>query len=293
MQDIKPGANSVHKAPQKSQTLSRKFIKKPVKNSDKQISVNQSVKKTTARSNRAATTKKSASVSRFTKKPLLNKTETIVQPPKSNAAQSVKAPARPTTSSARSAPIASKSAKEKEVERALKFAPVTSSKPKKPKKQSANKKRFYIYGSISVLFIALVGLIIFLIAPNISLQLANNQAGINARYPRQYPEGFSLLGLAEYKNGSVIINFRSKTMNSTFAITQSKTIWDSTKLKSEVKTISSDNFTTTEYKGLTIFHYTLGDEYLTTWINGNILYVISGDTNLDPAQIRATIDGLN
>lgn len=293
MQDIKPGANSVHKAPQKSQTLSRKFIKKPVKNSDKQISVNQSVKKTTARSNRATTTKKSASVSRFTKKPLLNKIETVVQPAKTNVTQPAKPSAKPAASTTKSTPIARKSAKEKEIERALKSAPATRSKSKKPKKQPANKKRLYLYGSIIVLFITLVGLIIFLSAPNISLHLANNQAGINARYPRQYPDGFSLSGLAEYKNGSVIINFKSKQMNSTFAVTQSKTIWDSTKLKSEVKTISSDNFTTTEYKGLTIFHYTLGDEYLTTWINGDILYVISGDTNLDPAQIRATIDGLN
>jgi len=32
---------------------------------------------------------------------------------------------------------------------------------------------------------------------------------------------------------------------------------------------------------------------MTTWVNSDILYVISTTSNLDPSQVRTIVDGLN
>lgn len=291
MQDIKPGANSVHKAPQKSKTLNRKFTKKPVKSPDNQIKVNQTNKKTTTRTARSTGISQSDKVSRFAKKPLLKKTDTSISP--LNSSSPLKNPKKYSSVNTKTTPEAKLSAKEKEIQKALGTNSTNKVKTPPKNQKNKNKKRFIIYTAIFASFLALLSGVLYFSIPALSIHFASNQAGINARYPREYPEGFTIAGTASYQNGSVVIPFKSHDHNHSFVITQTKTIWDSTKLKSEVKKLSNDNFATTEYKGLTIFHYTLRDQYITTWINGDILYVISGNANLDPSQIRATIDGLS
>lgn len=295
MQDIKPGAKSVHKSPQKSNTLNRQYTQKPVRDTQKKVVVNQTAKKTQLRTTKSQSVNKSPVVSRFAKKPLLN-----------NSVGSIKRPKTPNVTPAKSDPTESDnrtkkkvktpvkiSAKERAINQALVSTPLKTNKKPKRTIKPKTKKRLIVSSSASVIFLVLVFVFIIFSLPTLSLHLANNQAGINARYPQTSPEGYDRSGNARFVNGSVVIPFSSKDKNTSFAITQTKTIWDVTKLKSEVKELSHDNFITTEYKGLTIFHYSLGSQYITTWINSDILYVISGNANLDPSQIRAIVDSLH
>ena len=294
MQDIKPSAGSVHKAPQKSKTLNRKYTKKPTKNTERQVSLNNSSKKIQTRTSRTADIPQNASVSKFGKKPLLKKSNVVITPPKTAGKQNSSEENDAKKTSAKQTAVASipqKSAKEKEIEKALAATP-TKQKVKK-KVLSKTKKRFTIWTSIFVAFFIALGIAAYFSAPNIALHIASNQAGINAKYPRELPAGFKLSESAKYLNGSVVVSFNSKDTNQNFAITQTKTKWDTTKLKDEVRKISNDNFTTTEYKGLTIFSYTLNGQNMTTWVNSDILYVISTTSNLDPSQVRTIVDGLN
>ena len=296
MQDIKPSADSIHKAPQKSKTLNRKYTKKPVKDTSRAIEINQNNKKVQTRNNIVASTPRSNSISHFGKKPLLNKPNTVITPSKNSSNQSVPANSVHINNSSEittkpAAPVQQKSAKEKEIEKALNAIPVK--KKSKKKIRSKTKKRFTAWTTVFIIFFIAFGVAYYFSAPAIALHLANNQAGINARYPSEKPEGFKIDGPAKYVNGSVTMTFTSKSANQNFAITQTKTKWDTTKLKDEVKKISNDNFTTTEYKGLTIFNYTLNGQIMTTWVNSDILYVLSSHFNLDPSQIRILVDGLN
>lgn len=295
MQDIKPGAKSVHKAPQKSKTLNRQFTKKPVKGINSDVVINKSSRKTNGRALRATNQPKDKSVSRFEKKPLLNKSSVDIKPPKTSAPTT--APVKKTVKSTKKASQnqkSAKSAKEKEIEKVLASA-TPSQKANKPVKKLniLNKKRFIFYTLLVSATLILIGFMSYFSLPAIALNLANNQAGINARYPEEIPEGFKKTSLAQFKDGNVIIKFVSEDGKYNFTLYQTKTISDSTKLKSTVESLSNDNFATTEYKGLTIYHYSLNNQYITTWVNGDIMYSIKGNANLDPSQIRKTIDGLN
>ena len=127
-----------------------------------------------------------------------------------------------------------------------------------------------------------VGYFTYLNVPIISVKIASAQAGINATYPDYCPDGYSLNGPVQYADGEVSINFNANTGNNKFVIKQSRSLWDSSAVKNKVNEDSNGEFITTEENGLTI--YTYGDNAI--WVNGGILYSISGDTRLSNDQIR-------
>ncbi len=299
MQDIKPGAGSVHKAPQKSKTLNRQYTKRPVANNS-QIKTNQGVKKTTARAAKAQTAKKSPGVSRFNKEPLLNKKVTL-EPAKKPAKSSVR-PATSTISNAKPTVKKPLTAKEQAIAQALKEAP-TPTKSKRlrnrPKRKiyKINKKTLILISVITLLLIGTCYILIKIMLPNISLQMANNQAGIMAKYPEELPDGFKRAGYAELDNGAVTIKllpaYEKASSKNAVLLKQRKTLWDATKLKASLENNSNKNLTTTEYKGLTIYHYDRNGKYYSTWINGEVLYSIQSYLDLDASQLRAIVDGLS
>ncbi len=139
--------------------------------------------------------------------------------------------------------------------------------------------RNLVFGLILILAI---GYFIFINIPTISVAVASNQSGIKASYPQYLPEGYSLNNPVSYSNGQVSLSFHSNTSNKTFVIAESKSSWDSSAVKNKVNKDSNGLFVTTQENGLTI--YTYDDN--ATWVNGGILYSISGDAPLSRSQIR-------
>lgn len=118
--------------------------------------------------------------------------------------------------------------------------------------------------------------------PSFSVKVASAQAGINATFPGYTPEGYSISGPVVYSNNQVIIKFKSNTDNTHFEISQTRSSWDSTAVKSMVDKDSKSTFSTTEERGLTVYVYT-GNA---AWVNGGILYEITGNALLSSYQIR-------
>ena len=118
--------------------------------------------------------------------------------------------------------------------------------------------------------------------PSLSVRIASIQAGISATYPEYSPNGYSLNGPVQFSDNEVVINFRANTGNTKFVIKQSKSSWDSSAVKNKVSNDSKGEFITTEEKGLTIYTYN-GNA---SWVNGGILYAITGDAPLSGDQIR-------
>lgn len=118
--------------------------------------------------------------------------------------------------------------------------------------------------------------------PSLSVKVASIQSGINASYPEFLPDGYSSDGPVTYDNDTVIINFHANTGNTKFTIKQTKSPLDSTAVKEKVEKSSKGQFLVKEERGLTIFTYNGNG----MWVNGGILYTITGDAPLSSDQIR-------
>ena len=138
---------------------------------------------------------------------------------------------------------------------------------------------FFVLG---ILLLIIIGYFVFINIPAISVNIASAQAGINATFPKYYPDGYSLNGPVSYSDRVVAINFKANTGSKKFTITQAKSSWDSTAVKNKVNTDSKGDFSTTAENGLTIYTY----DNNASWVNGGILYTITGNSPLSNSQIR-------
>jgi len=152
-------------------------------------------------------------------------------------------------------------------------------KPKNSRKTS----RILSIASASLALLLLGGYFTYLNMPNLSVRVAAAQAGIDASYPSYRPDGYSLNGPVAYDQGEVSMKFAANAGPQNFAITQTKTDWDSSALKENyVKAKWGENATQYTENGLTIYALD-GDA---AWVNNGILYTIDGDAPLSSSQIR-------
>lgn len=155
-----------------------------------------------------------------------------------------------------------------------------------PAKQNFLKRhsKFINIFTISILLIVIAGYFTYLNMPSLSVRVASAQAGIDATYPDYHPDGYSLNGPVVYSNGQVSINFHANTGDRSFVIKQSKSLWDSSALKNQIDRESSGGTNETKERGLTIFSY--DNNTKAAWVNGGILYTITGNAPLSGDQIR-------
>ncbi|MNH34248.1 hypothetical protein D3C79_948280 [compost metagenome] len=114
------------------------------------------------------------------------------------------------------------------------------------------------------------------------MRVAAAQAGIDASYPEYHPDGYSLNGAVAYKEGEVSMKFAANGGPQNFTITQTKSSYDSEAvLDNYVKPKVGENYIPFTERGLKIYAY--GGN--AAWVNGGILYTISGDAPLSNSQI--------
>ncbi|HEX6416651.1 MAG TPA: hypothetical protein VFZ62_03935 [Candidatus Saccharimonadales bacterium] len=202
--------------------------------------------------------------------------------------QSVVAPAphmRSQHQPAKAAPKPSHVIKQEAVAKALNEAPSHQKNAHKEHKVKGGRKtsRILSIASASLALLLLGGYFTYLNMPNLSVRVAAAQAGIDASYPSYRPDGYSLNGPVAYDQGEVSMKFAANAGPQNFAITQTKTDWDSSALKENyVKTKWGENATQYTENGLTIYALD-GDA---AWVNNGILYTIDGDAPLSSSQIR-------
>jgi len=175
------------------------------------------------------------------------------------------------------APRSAKELKQQAISEALaKQTPVA----KKPK---TARRRMNWVSALSVGFAVMLlgGYLTYLSMPNISIKIAAIQSGIDAKYPGYKPDGYALNGPISFKNGEVAIKYAYADGSSEYTLTQQKSSWNSAAVK-EYFAEKSDSPTTMLVDGLTI--YKSGND--AAWVNGGILYHISGNAQLSGEQIR-------
>lgn len=157
-----------------------------------------------------------------------------------------------------------------------------SNKPAKAHKTKPH-RRILNVASASLAVLLLAGYFTYVNMPGLSVRIAAAQAGIDASYPEYRPVGYSLNGPVAYKEGQVTMQFASNSGPQTFALSQSKSSWDSSALLEKYVDPESDGrYATYSDAGLTV--YTYGNN--AAWVNGGILYTIEGSASLSNEQVR-------
>lgn len=146
-----------------------------------------------------------------------------------------------------------------------------------------SKSRFMSLSTAGIALMLLAGYFTYINMPNLSVRVAAAQAGIDASYPGYQPDGYSLSGPVAYSSGQVTMKFASNTGSQNFTVAQTKSNWDSgAVLDNFVKQKAGENYLTYNDQGLTIYTF----DSNAAWVNGGILYTVSGDAPLSGDQIR-------
>lgn len=262
-------ATGIHAAPQRSQTLVRRVIKKPA-----------GALKPARKPGQTMDIARSRAISRFAPHPVTAVKEKPVVTDIPATKHPLLARVHQAQVAKKTPALTSQEVKDREIAKAL-----AAETPKVHKKKFMRRHpKFITIASISVVIAVAVAYIVYMNMPALSVSVAATQAGINATYPQYQPDGYSLSGPVTYTDGAVSINFAANTGSTKFDITQAKSSWDSTAvLENLVKKTAGDNYITSQERGLTIYTYGNGDA---AWVNAGILYTIVGDAPLSGDQIR-------
>lgn len=277
---INSSARAIHGGVKKSQTLVRRATKKPVP-------VKPLNPKTPGRSMDIA---KSPMISRFGQKPASNPTLNDKTHKKPNLVKPVSAPKSPVkpTVTAHTQP-SSKELKEQVIKEAIDKIPPKNQKDKKIKKPI--KKAAYVV--LSLALFGLVGYVSYNFVPALSIRVSSSQAGINATYPSYTPDGYSFRGPILFNEGKVLIKYAENKGASSYQITETKSSWDSSAVKENIALSwanhSPSNF---EEQGQTVYYSLSSEDVKAAWVNGGILYQLSGDAKLDYDKIRRIVKSM-
>ena len=135
------------------------------------------------------------------------------------------------------------------------------------------KKRFAVAMAMAVISIGLLGYLVSLNLPDLSVRVAAMHAGISNAYPSDVPSNYRLDGLVKEDNGKITMNFKND-LGKTFSLTEEKSSWDSASvLANYVKKNWGEDYSVVKGQGLTIYI----SESKAAWVNGGVFYIVDGE----------------
>lgn len=264
--------HSVHKSLQKSQTLARNALKKPV-------STEAVVKKP-----KVTFAPHPTPFGSHEQSPLLSHGRPVLEP---QAAQKPKTTHHKQAEDHQHQEVAQQtptSLKDQLIKERIAEAEAAKAGQKKPgffarlrKRQPKLATTFAM--SLSVLILGTY--LTYINLPNISMRVAATRAGINATLPAYKPDGYSLSGAIAYAESEVSVNYKSNTGDQSYTVSQRASSWDSQAVLSNYVSKQTNAYLTFQDRGLTV--YTFGNK--AAWTNGGLLYTIDGDAPLSSDQI--------
>lgn len=152
-------------------------------------------------------------------------------------------------------------------------------KVKKRRSKAMRRMLSAVAGVSAVLLIA--GFAAYLNKSSIEMQVASVRAGFQASVPTYQPSGFKYQA-TNAERGKVTLSFVSPADQRNFTLTQQTSRWDSQTLFDSIVAHSNSSYQTIRSHGRTIYIY---DDNKAAWVDGGILYTVSGNANLDSDQI--------
>ncbi len=151
------------------------------------------------------------------------------------------------------------------------------------KKHFWQKKKFALAASMAVVSLALLGYLVSVNMPNISVRVAAMHSGIEKAYPSYVPSSYRLDGLVKEENGRITMGFKDDN-GKKFTLMEEKSSWDSSAVLSNyvIKNWGA-SYSVAKGQGLTI--YVSGSN--AAWVNGGVFYVIlDGDNALSSSDLH-------
>jgi hypothetical protein len=118
--------------------------------------------------------------------------------------------------------------------------------------------------------------------PSVAMRVAARGAGFNGRLPEDIPAGYSFKGPITYTKNSITLNYHSNSEDRQFTITQKPKDWTSDSLLANYLIANNLQWQTSVSDGLTIFVYNEGNA---TWIDKGIWFTITGEGSLSTNQL--------
>ncbi|MBC7746722.1 hypothetical protein H7Y40_01935 [Pedobacter sp.] len=276
----------VHAAPQRSQTLRREAVKRPV-------GIHESIVQRSHRTPLAVA--KSTAVTRFASHPLprlVSEPATPVMLPATHkpvviqpaiVAKAHRAVAHRATATlvAKKPAMSSRELKEHLIAEKLAAVDIHKKAAKSPRKKFFAQPRTTSIVSACFALIVLGGYLTYLNMPNLSVRVAASQSGVDARFPEYRPDGYRFNGPIAYAPGEVSMKFQANGGSQGYEIKQKSSSWDSQAVLDNYVTKQSSSYLTYSEQGLTV--YTYGSE--AAWVNGGVLYTLEGDAPLSNEQV--------
>lgn len=171
--------------------------------------------------------------------------------------------------------------KQQLLERALENAR-SHEAPKLSLKKPRHRARRRILSSLAVLGAVLVigSFVAYLNKSSVELQVASVRAGFQASLPHT-PIGYEQQSAVASK-GKVSVSFVAPEKDDRFTLTQESSSWDSQTLFDSIIADNTTTYQAIQSNGRTIYVY---DTDKAAWVDGGILYKVSGSTQLSSDQI--------
>lgn len=152
------------------------------------------------------------------------------------------------------------------------------------KRRGGTKHIIYAMAGASIC-VAILGFFIHLNMPDISVQVASAQTGIEASYPAYIPQSFRLANVYSDTKDEITIEFNGDKDRS-FHLIESKSTWDSSALLNNyVKENWGERYSTIREQGITI--YVAKDNIYAVWVNGGHLFKLDlSHAQLSKEQIK-------
>lgn len=286
-------AKTLHPEPQRSHTLMRSAVKKPINKKLHQPN-KQQIKQPTAailghsprRDSHAQQVTKSSLVSRYT--------SAIPQPVVKKVAP-LHVAAHPSTEQPAAGPQHKNNQAAHLIEKALANAtghleqPTSGPKKKRLHHKLGVSKRAMSVSTVVLAFVVLGGFYAYLNVPNFAMRVAATRAGFGATMPGYKPAGFAFRGPINYTNGQVTVSFRSNTDDRAYQLTQRTSNWSSEALLTNYVATQNKQYQTLEDKGRTLYIY---DGSNATWVDNGIWYQLEGDSRMTTDQISRVASSL-
>lgn len=119
-------------------------------------------------------------------------------------------------------------------------------------------------------------------AANLSMRVAAMKSQVNGSLPAYKPAGFAISGPIKYQPGEIVVAYKSNSDDRHFEITQKTSNWDTDALRENYVAPMKTAYQTIQEKGKTIYLY---DDSSATWVDGGVWYKIDGTSQLNTDQV--------